>query len=215
MIRGDHSDAFQTHTRVRVRLRPCMALAAAATLHAETTPEPPTETETETAPPQIDQWQIQQKIDKYRHETWRWQRMMGRRLTRSLKDPPGGGRREDRGLEARRGQDAGYRPESAPQAAVALHPPLRRLVDRPEPAVLRRPADGSRVPAHLRPRAALTQRDGGPLDAARADVGCRASAPCRPRVLPLAEHGALLRSDLAQTLDVVVCVDVREVPVTV
>ena len=65
-----------------------MALAAAATLHAETTPEPPTETETETAPPPIDQWQIQRKIDKYRHETWRWQRMMGSRLTRSLKDPP-------------------------------------------------------------------------------------------------------------------------------
>ena len=45
-------------------------------------------------------------------------------------------------------QDAARCPESAPQAAVALHPPLRGLMDRPESAVLRRPADGSRVPAH-------------------------------------------------------------------
>jgi hypothetical protein len=60
--------------------------AAAATLQAETTPEPPTETET--APTEIDQWQIQRKIDRYRHETWHWQRMMGRRLTRNLQDPP-------------------------------------------------------------------------------------------------------------------------------
>src|SRR6186997_3642712 len=87
-------------------------------------------------------------------------------------------------------------------------------MDRPESAVLRRPADGSRVPAHVCAGIARTQGDGGPLDAAGADVGCRASAPCRPRVLPLAEHGALLRSDLAQTLDVLVCVDLLALPVT-
>lgn len=66
-----------------------VALAATATLQAETTPDPPTETETtETVLPQQDQWQIQRQIDRYRHETWRWQRMMGHRVTRNLKDPP-------------------------------------------------------------------------------------------------------------------------------
>jgi len=65
-----------------------VALAGAATLQAETTPEPPAETETETVQLQIDQWQIQKEIDRYRHETWRWQRTMGRSLTRKLEDPP-------------------------------------------------------------------------------------------------------------------------------
>jgi hypothetical protein len=65
-----------------------VALAGAATLHAETTPEPPSDTETETVQTQIDHWQIQRKIDRYRHETWRWQRLMGFRLTRSLANPP-------------------------------------------------------------------------------------------------------------------------------
>ena len=65
-----------------------VALAGAATLQAETTPEPPAETQTETGQPGIDQWHIQRKIDRYRHETWRWQRMMGRSLTRALANPP-------------------------------------------------------------------------------------------------------------------------------
>ena len=128
-----------------------VALAAAATLHAETTPEPPTETETETAPPPIDQWQIQRKIDKYRHETWRWQRMMGRRLTRSLKDPPAE-------VDAK---IAVWKRVAVKTRVSAQNPPHKRQwlcihryegsLDRPESAVLRRPPDGSRVPAHLRP----------------------------------------------------------------
>ena len=65
-----------------------VALACAATLQAETTPAPPAETETETVQLQVDHWQLQREIDRYRHETWRWQRLMGRRLTRNLKDPP-------------------------------------------------------------------------------------------------------------------------------
>jgi hypothetical protein len=68
------------------------ALAGAATLQAETTPDPPAETqttETETIDlPQLDQREIQRRIDRYRHETWRWQRTMGRPLTRSLQHPP-------------------------------------------------------------------------------------------------------------------------------
>ena len=65
-----------------------VVLAGAATLQAETTPDPPAETGTDTAPPQLDQWQIQRQIDRYRHETWRWQRTMGRNLTRKLSNPP-------------------------------------------------------------------------------------------------------------------------------
>ncbi len=65
-----------------------VALAAAATLQAETTPEPPAETQTEAAQPLVDQWQIQRQIDRYRHEAWHWQRTMGHKLTRNLKDPP-------------------------------------------------------------------------------------------------------------------------------
>jgi hypothetical protein len=65
-----------------------VALACAATLHAQTAPEPPPETQTVTTDPQLDQWQIQRKIDRYRHETWRWQRTMGRKLTRNLANPP-------------------------------------------------------------------------------------------------------------------------------
>ena len=65
-----------------------VALACAATLQAETTPDPPTETETETVQLQIDHWQIQREIDRYRHETWRWQRLMGRALMLQLPNPP-------------------------------------------------------------------------------------------------------------------------------
>ena len=68
------------------------ALAAATTLRAETTPPDPTTTETSTtdttADPQLDQWQIQKEIDRYRHETWRWQRTMGKSLTKKLQHPP-------------------------------------------------------------------------------------------------------------------------------
>jgi hypothetical protein len=71
------------------------ALLGAATLRAETTPEPPTETEpppTETEPEAtplpVDQREVQRRIDKYRHETWRWQRLMGRTLTMQLANPP-------------------------------------------------------------------------------------------------------------------------------
>jgi hypothetical protein len=67
-----------------------ISLAAARSLGADTTPEPTTSTETETATfePEFDQRQMQRQIDRYRHETWRWQRTMGRSLTRSLKHAP-------------------------------------------------------------------------------------------------------------------------------
>jgi len=65
-----------------------VALTGAATLQAETTPDPPEETQPETATAVVGQWQLQRRIDKYRHETWRWQRLMGRPLTRKLANPP-------------------------------------------------------------------------------------------------------------------------------
>jgi hypothetical protein len=65
-----------------------VALAGAATLQAETTPEPPPEIQTETTAPQWDQQEIQRQIDRYRHETWRWERTMGKPLTLQLADPP-------------------------------------------------------------------------------------------------------------------------------
>src|SRR5207302_8920097 len=83
-------------------------------------------------------------------------------------------------------------------AGMAVHPPVRGLVARSESALLRRSPDGPLVPAHVRPRALRAQGDGRPLDAARADVDGRKSTPQRPRVLSVAEHGALLRPDLGQ-----------------
>jgi hypothetical protein len=69
-----------------------VALAAAATLRAEPTPEPPgaatDATVTDSAAALRPQRVIQRRIDRYRHETWRWQRLMGRSLTRQLADAP-------------------------------------------------------------------------------------------------------------------------------
>ena len=68
-----------------------VALTAAATLRAEPAPEPSTTTDAAvTAPPAAlpPQRVIQRRIDRYRHETWRWQRLMGRSLTRKLADAP-------------------------------------------------------------------------------------------------------------------------------
>jgi len=64
-----------------------LALVGAATIHADSTPEQPPE-QTTTAEPQWSQHDVQRQIDRYRHETWRWQRTMGRKLTRKLEDPP-------------------------------------------------------------------------------------------------------------------------------
>src|SRR5439155_8976497 len=78
------------------------------------------------------------------------------------------------------------RPPSSSSAGVAVHPCLRGLLARSVRAVLRRAADGSRLPAALRSFVPASQGNGKPLDAARADVGRRACAPCRPGLLPLA-----------------------------
>jgi hypothetical protein len=69
------------------------ALVGASSLRAETgtDPEPATTTTTtdETASPQLDLSRLSRLIQKERHETWNWQRVMGRPLTRELESPPG------------------------------------------------------------------------------------------------------------------------------
>jgi hypothetical protein len=67
-----------------------IALAGAATLRAETTPDPEPTPEPHAVESMVDypQRKLQKLIDRYRHETWRWQRVMGQPLTRNLRTPP-------------------------------------------------------------------------------------------------------------------------------
>ena len=68
------------------------ALVGAATLHADPGPEPPSTTTVETtttvaaATPDLDL--IERLIDRHRRDVWRWERVMGVRLTRSLSNAP-------------------------------------------------------------------------------------------------------------------------------
>jgi hypothetical protein len=66
-----------------------LALAGAFTASAgePADPTPSVETET-TAAPALDPQEIQALIDRYRHRTWHWQRVMGRPVTLTLGDPP-------------------------------------------------------------------------------------------------------------------------------
>jgi hypothetical protein len=71
------------------------ALAASGQLKAEPSPpEPQPETTTTTTTttieeePDLTQREVQKMIDRYRHETWRWQRVMGRPLMLELRTPP-------------------------------------------------------------------------------------------------------------------------------
>ena len=66
------------------------ALACAATLHADPGPELPATTTTTdgTTTPQADVALIQRVIQRQRHETWHWERVMGQPLTRELAHPP-------------------------------------------------------------------------------------------------------------------------------
>jgi hypothetical protein len=68
-----------------------VSLAAAVSLGAESPPGETTTTQTgatSPAEPALPQKLIQRQIDRYRHETWRWQRTMGSSLIRNLKHPP-------------------------------------------------------------------------------------------------------------------------------
>src|SRR3954454_9082029 len=104
----------------------------------------------------------------------------------ALGEPDGSAEDADRGTcprrDARRARQGGGNPleaagcggpqEGAAAAApesVPLHPPLRGQLDGRRRAVLRRSADGSRVPRGLRLVAPSDEGLGRPLDAARAD----------------------------------------------
>src|SRR5438874_13401104 len=95
-----------------------------------------------------------------------------------------------------RAEDETSRVQPTAQAGMALHPPLRGRLARSERSLLRRAADGRAVPAHVRALALPAQRDRRPLDATRTDVDGRAGTPQRPRVLPVAEYGTVLRAHL-------------------
>jgi len=64
-----------------------LAGAAAATLRAEPDPEPAPDPHVVDIP-DYPQRELQKMIDRFRHETWRWQRVMGHPLTRNLRTPP-------------------------------------------------------------------------------------------------------------------------------
>jgi hypothetical protein len=65
-------------------------LICAAQLQADSgTPSDQTTTDgVTTSALEVPQPQAQKLIDAYRHQTWRWQRVMGRPLTRRLQHPP-------------------------------------------------------------------------------------------------------------------------------
>ena len=81
------------------------------------------------------------------------------------------------------------REASARAGGLALHSPLRGQLGRFRQSVLGRTPDGPLVPANLRRLAPAAQRDGGSLEPARADLGCRPRCP-HTRLLAVAEHGA-------------------------
>jgi hypothetical protein len=66
------------------------ALIGSSQLRADTgtDPEPTTTTTTTETAPQLSQRDFQKVLDVYRREVWRWQRLMGRPLTRDLTDSP-------------------------------------------------------------------------------------------------------------------------------
>jgi len=66
------------------------ALISAAQLRADSGTEPaPTTTDATTTPGLgVTQRHFQKLIDDYRHQTWRWQQLMGRPLMRKLHHPP-------------------------------------------------------------------------------------------------------------------------------
>jgi hypothetical protein len=67
-----------------------VALFAASAQRAETSPTPVADAWTAPFERLLDGQGNQRRIDRYRHETWKWQRTMGRKLTRELSHAPAG-----------------------------------------------------------------------------------------------------------------------------
>jgi hypothetical protein len=79
----------QRHTLLLACACTLALLAGAGSLRAETAPEPePTVATEETAAPAINILVVRRLIKRHRNATWHWQRVMGVRLTRELKNPP-------------------------------------------------------------------------------------------------------------------------------
>jgi hypothetical protein len=88
LIRGDHQMRHKLTLAFACACALTVALPGAATLRAETSPEAEPETTKAEFESQLSQRQRQGMIDRYRHETWRWQRLMGRPVTRELRNAP-------------------------------------------------------------------------------------------------------------------------------
>jgi len=67
-------------------LAPAGAIAASAGDPSD--PAPTTEPTQPPTAPSLSQQQVQVLIDRYRHRIWHWQRVMGRRVTRTLQEAP-------------------------------------------------------------------------------------------------------------------------------
>jgi hypothetical protein len=65
-----------------------VALTGATSLRAESSPETEPAAEPVSTESRLTQRQRQRIIDRYRHETWHWQRLMGRSMTRELRYAP-------------------------------------------------------------------------------------------------------------------------------
>jgi hypothetical protein len=90
----------------------------AASIHADSAPEPEsTTTATTTAEAEIiARRQLHKMIAAYRREAWRWQRVMGRPLTRRLRTPPADPSE----------RVAAWRRLAQQARVLAQHPPHRR-----------------------------------------------------------------------------------------
>ena len=141
------------------------------------------------------------QIHHYRRATWRWQSVMGLRRTpatrAAVKDPSHRYKVwvRNSGSTARSGHAAWrhIRRTCLPGSASTATRAPGTIRSGPYYGGLQMDLGfqhtyGARAPAH--------QGHGRPLDAARADVGRRARAPQRPGLLPVAQHRALLRTDL-------------------
>ncbi|HEX9282141.1 MAG TPA: hypothetical protein VF882_00005 [Gemmatimonadales bacterium] len=66
----------------------CALAGALGALAQEPPPDPTPTTTTSQEEPDLVERELQKIIDRYRHKVWHWQRVMGRRLTRTLPNPP-------------------------------------------------------------------------------------------------------------------------------
>ena len=145
---------------------------------------------------------IVKQIRHYRRATWHWQSVMGVKRTRANRtaerDPSRKFKLWVRNLWKQRAKRARTSAVRVPHKSGWL------CIHRYEGAWNSATGNGYygglqmdiELPAAVRAAPASQEGHREQLDAARADVGRRARTPERPRLLPVAQHGALLRPDL-------------------